>query len=314
MSGNLRLGHAAEFFCPVGNVTCLIASINEANGLPGEHAIILEPGAISFSKYKMQVAPALPIITSYIRIQPSEEESSTVITRDPSAGVFNFFNVALRGRLHLSGVNLQRGSGRFGQAILNAGHTTVENSIVSESTGEEGAIYNSGTLEVLNSLITDNSGGHDAGGIVNDGGSVLLENSTIAHNSAIGTRGTASFGGNLVIKNSSIVLNLGNCCEIGGGIANIGGSVEIINSIIAKNQAGNGGGGGIWNKGLLTITNSTIRKISFFLALSLKAGAFITVVARCVYKTRLLQEILSIHHDSGSVQTAMSQWRVLETT
>jgi hypothetical protein len=95
---------------------------------------------------------------------------------------------------------------------------------------------------------------------------------TIAHNSAIGTRGIASFGGNLVIKNSSIVLNLGNCCEIGGGIANIGGSVEIINSTIAKNQAGNGGGGGIWNKGLLTITNSTIRENFIFLGSLAQGG------------------------------------------
>lgn len=35
---------AAEFFCPSGNVACLIAAINEANGMPGEHVINLEPG------------------------------------------------------------------------------------------------------------------------------------------------------------------------------------------------------------------------------------------------------------------------------
>jgi hypothetical protein len=35
---------AAEFFCSGGDVTCLIVAINEANGLPGEHTIILEPG------------------------------------------------------------------------------------------------------------------------------------------------------------------------------------------------------------------------------------------------------------------------------
>ena len=36
---------AAEFFCLSGDVTCLIDSINEANGMPGEdHIIKLEPG------------------------------------------------------------------------------------------------------------------------------------------------------------------------------------------------------------------------------------------------------------------------------
>ena len=36
---------AAEFFCPSGNVTCLIAAMNEANEIPGEHVISLEPGS-----------------------------------------------------------------------------------------------------------------------------------------------------------------------------------------------------------------------------------------------------------------------------
>ena len=36
---------AAEFFCQSSNVTCLITAINDANGLPGEHVINLEPGS-----------------------------------------------------------------------------------------------------------------------------------------------------------------------------------------------------------------------------------------------------------------------------
>lgn len=38
------VAQAAQFFCSSGNVTYLIAAINNANRLPGEHAIILEPG------------------------------------------------------------------------------------------------------------------------------------------------------------------------------------------------------------------------------------------------------------------------------
>jgi hypothetical protein len=44
----LSAGHAAEFFCSAGNVTGLIASINETNRMPGEHAITLEAGAYTF--------------------------------------------------------------------------------------------------------------------------------------------------------------------------------------------------------------------------------------------------------------------------
>jgi hypothetical protein len=41
----LKAADAAEFFCPSGNVTCLIAALNEANGMAGEHIINLEPGS-----------------------------------------------------------------------------------------------------------------------------------------------------------------------------------------------------------------------------------------------------------------------------
>lgn len=261
--GMLRLGHAAEFFCSAGNVTCLIASINEANGLPGEHAITLEPGVYTLQT-ESSFRSGLPVITKSIRIEPSAENPATVIVRNPAAGSFRIFTIALSGRLNLIGITVQRGedfSGN-GAAIFNSGHTRLENSSVIEAFGERGAVHNTGTLEILSSLIADNNGGHDGGGIVNDGGTVLVENSTLAHNFGIGPGAISSFGGNVVIKNSSIVFNSTNCCEPGGGIANLGGSVEIINTTIAKNQAGITGGGGIWNglDGVTIITNSTIQE------------------------------------------------------
>jgi hypothetical protein len=269
----LSVGHAADFFCPAGNVTCLIASINEANRLPGEHAITLDPASYTFQA-ESGGGSALPVITGKIRIQPSAENPTTVIGRDPAAGFFNIFNVARGGSLHLIGITILRADSghRQGGAISNSGDTTLENSSVVESSGEQGAVYNSGTFRALNSFIINNFGGHDGGGIVNDVGNVLLENSTVAHNSAIGTGGITSFGGNLVIKNSSIVFNSGNCCEIGGGIANLGGSVQITNTTVAKNRAGIGGGAGVWNSGVMTITNSTIRENHVFATASHGGG------------------------------------------
>jgi hypothetical protein len=261
----VRTGQAAEFFCSAGNVTCLIAAINEANGLPGEHAITLEPGVYTLQT-ESGFRSGLPVITRSIRIEPSAENPATVIVRDSTAGSFRIFTIARSGRLNLIGITVQRGqdlslSGN-GAAIFNSGHTTLENSSVIESFGERGAVHNTGTLEILSSLIADNNGGHDGGGIVNDGGNVLVENSTLAHNFGNGPGAISSFGGNLVIKNSSIVFNSTNCCEPGGGIANLGGSVEISNTTIAKNQAGITGGGGIWNglDGVTIIINSTIQE------------------------------------------------------
>ena len=43
--GTLESVDAADFFCASGNVTCLIAAINDANAMPGEHIINLKPGS-----------------------------------------------------------------------------------------------------------------------------------------------------------------------------------------------------------------------------------------------------------------------------
>jgi hypothetical protein len=84
-----------------------------------------------------------------------------------------------------------------------------------------------------------------------------VENSTIAHNSAIGAGGIFSLG-SLVVRNSAIIFNDTDGVQAGGGILN-GGFAEIVNTTIAKNLAGQGGGGLI-NFGLVSITNSTIRE------------------------------------------------------
>ena len=69
--------HAAEFFCPSGDVTCLIAAINNANGMPGAHVINLEPGS-----YTLQVVDNISdwakwatVIKRSILIQATAERS-----------------------------------------------------------------------------------------------------------------------------------------------------------------------------------------------------------------------------------------------
>jgi hypothetical protein len=69
--------HAAEFFCSSGNVTCLIAAINGANGKPGQHTINLDPGGYTLQTIENgsgNGANGLPVITGSIRIQASAEE------------------------------------------------------------------------------------------------------------------------------------------------------------------------------------------------------------------------------------------------
>jgi hypothetical protein len=261
--GTLESVHAAEFFCSSGNVTCLIASINAANGLPGEHTINLEPGS-----YTLQAidngANGLPVISGSIRIQATADDPPTVIEGDIGALGFRIFQVSIGGELTLDGLTIQRGSRVVGPAILNLGVTTVQDSVVTDNDGELGVILNIGTLNLFRSIIADNFGGHGGGAIHNQlGGFVLVENSTIAHNVSFSPGGIFNEG-SLVVRNSAVIFNSTDQAQAGGGIANSG-FAEVVNSTIAKNSAGGAagdGGGGIYNfgGGQVFITNSTIRE------------------------------------------------------
>ncbi len=259
--------YGAEFFCSSGDVTCLIAAINDANGMPGTHIITLEPGVYTLQTVD-NVADGpngLPSITGSIQIQPSADNPPTVIERDPGAPIFRVFHVSLGGELVLERVIVQRGRGGSvrGPAIFNRGVTSLQDSIITDSVGEEGAIHNIGTLNVLASIISDNSGFHAGGGIHNEtGGTVVVENSTIAHNISSDGGGIRNLG-SAIVKNSSVISNNTDNLQSGGGINNTGGSAEIINSTIAKNTAGGlaFGGGGVANfNGQVSIANSTIRE------------------------------------------------------
>jgi hypothetical protein len=152
-----------------------------------------------------------------------------------------------------------------------SGKPRLRNSIVRDSFGDLGTINNFGTLRVIRSIIADNSGGHEAGGIVNQpGGNLLVENSTLARNRSQGAGGIFNEG-SLVVKNSAIIFNTTDQAQAGGGIANglfttTGATAEIINTAIAKNIASGlffeGAGGGVWNGsgGQISIINSTIRE------------------------------------------------------
>jgi hypothetical protein len=119
------------------------------------------------------------------------------------------------------------------------------------------------------------NGNPRAGAILNDGGTVSITNCTISGNSANGNSGdgvggaivnTTTGGGSrmtitncTVSNNSALSIGDGN----GGGLSNgsssgdnSGTTMTIINSTIAGNTAGDGGG--IYNLGTVTITNSTI--------------------------------------------------------
>ena len=253
-----KSAEAAKFFCSSGDVTCLIAAITAANEKPGRNVIQLEPGI-----YTIQAG--LPLIRRSIEIVAGSDAAPTIIEGSADSLVA-IFGVSLGGELLLDGLVIRKGRGgaEGPGAIGNAGTTTLRGTVITDSTrnGADGAIINTGTLNVFSSAILDNVSltGHFSGAINNQQGTVLIENSTIANNTAIGAGGILNRG-SLVIKNSAIISNRTDCCQSGGGINNRG-SATIINSTIARNfgplNSAPFGGGGIANGGSISIINSTI--------------------------------------------------------
>jgi len=274
-ASSVKLAEAAEFWCPAEDVTCLIAAINEANAMPGEHTINLEPGS-----YTLQTVDnglnGLPVISGSIRIQATAGDVPTTIERDVNALPFRIFEISAAGELTLVGLVIQRGSAPVvGAAILNSGVTSLQDSLVRDSrTTTNGAISNFGTLFVIRTIIADNDGGHEGGGIYNEG-DAIVENSSIVRNGSADGGGILNHG-SLIVKNSAIISNSTDVAQAGGGILNLGGSVEIVNSTIANNVAGGAfgnGGGGIANiGGDLSVTNSTIRENQVLFSFARRGG------------------------------------------
>ena len=137
----------------------------------------------------------------------------------------------------------------FGGGIRNGGTATITYStIAGNGTQFAGGILSTGTTTIKNSTIVGNyafdpSAG--SGGIYDWGSNTTVENSTITGNSSRGSDQAAGGifhgnGGSLLINNSTIVDNSierfkGN--QGGGGLLIDGGTVQLQNTILARNEA-----------------------------------------------------------------------------
>jgi hypothetical protein len=161
-------------------------------------------------------------------------------------------SVTLDGTNSLQVLNVNGGV----NVTLNA--LTIANG--SKSSGEGGGLVNDGgTVSISNSTFANNSAtnGGNGGGLVNDGGTVSISNSTFASNSATyGGGGLYNTSGTVSISNSTFANNAAPSAS-GGGLANFD-TVSISNSTFANNAAPSASGGGLANdSGTMSISNST---------------------------------------------------------
>jgi hypothetical protein len=178
--------------------------------------------------------------------------------------ILTVLNSTVAGNLN-SGIAF--GNGGEGGGISNDGMLTLTDSTVSGNSvtaepphlGRAGGIFSLGTLEITNSTISNNNGGLSGGGIY--GRTMAISNSTVSYNRVRGYGGGIQCDGVLTttISNSTISGNMAvhKSGGFGGGIYN-GGPLTVTNSTLSGNLA-DGGGGGIYNLGTVEIENTILK-------------------------------------------------------
>jgi hypothetical protein len=189
-------------------------------------------------------------------------------------GLGTVVHVAPQAQVSLRGLTIRRGStrGGLGGVILNEGHLTLQDCIVTGGYGEAGGgIANLRLAKIIFCVISNNAGAGRGGGIFNSSNATLeIRNSTIAWNRASQGAGIDN-AGNLFAINSTLCSNVaagvfGTSDGNGGGLRSAGGSATLENCTVSGNEAwahplspGGGSGGGIEIKsGLLELQATTL--------------------------------------------------------
>jgi len=256
--------HAAVFNIPSRDVAALIAAMNTANA-NGEENINLEPGTFTLTavdEYPPIGPNGLSSITGKITIS-GDDAKTTIIERDENASAFRIIHIAesaqvLIKRLTIRGGRLFSAAGAaLGAGIRNEGDLIIEKSVVEQNNvvdrpgGDSGAIANSGTLTVTESIISRNSA--DAGaGIANFNTARVIDSTITSNDAGFVGGGVYSSLGDLIIDNSTIRDN--TAFEADGLFNNSNITITIINTTISNNLAIRVAGGGIENRGTLNIT------------------------------------------------------------
>lgn len=235
--------------CLAASGACTLrAAIEEANALPGEDVIDVDPGTYALSLGVLE-------ITDHVRVLGNRQGSPTIVDGQLESAVFLINGGRTRARVELHHLHIRNGRvplGDSGGGVFNfRGLLLIDQcSIYSNSAGTGGgAIHNNSgnIISIVQSEIFDNgvlvvdseTGQADAepqrGGALQNGGIVYIDKSTIANNAA--GRGGGIFqglGGFLIMRDSTVSGNVGTIDT--GGIINGGGAAFFNNVTIAFNE------------------------------------------------------------------------------
>ncbi len=160
--------------------------------------------------------------------------------------------------VQLQGLTLRNGmAATDGGAIHNSGTLTISQSIIHANRANDrgGGIYNgSGALTVHTSMIRDNGSARDGGGIASEG-RLTVHSSTLFKNRAEELGGGVYSNGEAVVRNSTVSANSANFA--GGGIYTKGDSA-IAFATLAENRADSGANLALFHEGDTTTLFATI--------------------------------------------------------
>ncbi|HLF84050.1 MAG TPA: C25 family cysteine peptidase [Blastocatellia bacterium] len=187
--------------------------------------------------------------------------AGVLTVRRDTGGLYLIFRVLSTKTVSISGLTITNGSNNNnGGGLRNDGTLTLSDCVVSNNTTTSlggGLADSSGTnaVTVINNCIFSGNSSPTAGGAIDTGGTMTINNSTLSGNS--------SFGGGAINHGSSGALTINNS-TISGNTATNGGAIQnaypatLTNSTVSGNTA-NTNGGGIYNfhVSTLTLTNCT---------------------------------------------------------
>ena len=187
-----------------------------------------------------------------------------------------------------SEIRENRGGTRFdghGGGIYNAATatltlkgTTVADNVAADLGGSGGGIVNLGTARLVESAVSDNSSGWTAGAIENSG-TMLLKDSIVSRNRTAGLfPGAIANDGTLTLKSSIVADNVAELLGWGGGIYNSG-VTTLRDSLISGNHAY--AGAGLLNVGILELHSSTVTAND-----GVVGGGLYNVLGRGTYELR----------------------------
>jgi hypothetical protein len=239
----------------------LRAAIEQANVDAAQDTITFAPSVTG----TIVLANSLPDLAASMNIV-GPGPSALTVARNGAGGtpLFGIFTVSAGAQVAISGLTITGGNATaFGGGIENSGTLSLVNAVISgnsagtfptdyvSSAGNGGGIDNSGTLSITDSTISGNSA---YGGL----------NGLPGLDETPGQGGGINNTGNMSVTDSTVN---GNSASLGGGIDNFGALAVVCSTVSGDTALGYFGkymnegfpqGGGIDNSGTLSVTYSTI--------------------------------------------------------